>query len=117
MILRSNRLRPRRALVSHWRARRVGGRAPGATLLPPSRLSAIQTVHAMTIHRSQGSQFQRVSVLLPPPGSPLLTRETLYTAVTRAKDFVRVIGTEEAIRLAVERPVIRASGLRFRDHQ
>ncbi len=81
-------------------------------LLAPSRLSGIHTVHAMTVHRGQGSQFSRVSVLLPPADSPLLTRELFYTAVTRAKTFVRVIGTEGAVRLAVGRPVLRASGLR-----
>ena len=56
------------------------GGAP--VLVHPARLSAVQTVHAMTVHRSQGSQFERVSVLLPPASSPLLTRELLYTAVT-----------------------------------
>jgi len=81
-------------------------------LLPPTRLSAVQTVYAMTVHRGQGSQFQRVSVLLPPGDSPLLTRELLYTAVTRAREFVRVVGSEEAVRAAVERPIVRASGLR-----
>jgi exodeoxyribonuclease V alpha subunit len=84
------------------------------TLHPPSRLSDVATVHAMTVHRGQGSQFRRVTVVLPPAESPLLTRELLYTAVTRAREFVRVIGTEEAVRAAVERPVGRASGLRRR---
>ena len=76
------------------------------------RLPAVQPVHAMTVHRGQGSQFARVTLLLPPATSPLLTRELLYTAVTRAREHVRVIGTEDAIRAAVERPVRRASGLR-----
>jgi exodeoxyribonuclease V alpha subunit len=84
------------------------------TLHPPSRLSEVATVHAMTVHRGQGSQFRRVTVVLPPAESPLLTRELLYTAVTRAREFVRVVGTEEAVRAAVERPVSRASGLRQR---
>ena len=43
-------------------------------------------MHAMTVHRGQGSQFARVTVVLPPAESPLLTRELLYTAVTRARD-------------------------------
>src|SRR5450759_5259490 len=90
------------------------GRGTGTVLLAPSRLSGIQTVHAMTIHRGQGSQFERGSVLLPPADSPLLTRELFYTAVTRAKEFVRVIGTEDAVRRAVTPPVVRASGLRRR---
>ena len=81
-------------------------------LVAPSRLSAVQTVHAMTVHRAQGSQFDAVSVLLPPPDSPLLSRELFYTAVTRAKTRVRVVGSEEAVVAAVTRPVVRASGLR-----
>lgn len=84
------------------------------TLHPPARLSEVATVHAMTVHRGQGSQFRRVTVVLPPAESPLLTRELLYTAVTRAAEFVRVVGTEEAVRAAVGRPVGRASGLRHR---
>nr|WP_225755763.1 exodeoxyribonuclease V subunit alpha [Actinotalea sp. Marseille-Q4924] len=81
-------------------------------LVRPHRLPAVQVVHAMTVHRGQGSQFRRVSVVLPPATSPLLTRELLYTAVTRAREHVRVVGTEEAIRVAVARPIRRASGLR-----
>jgi len=84
------------------------------TLHPPSRLPEVSTVHAMTVHRGQGSQFRRVTVVLPPAQSPLLTRELLYTAITRAREHVRVIGTEDAVRAAVERPVGRASGLRHR---
>jgi exodeoxyribonuclease V alpha subunit len=80
----------------------------------PSRLSAIDTVYAMTIHKSQGSQFDTAAVLLPDPGSRILSRELLYTAVTRAQTRLIVAGTEEAIRLAVGRPVARASGLRQR---
>ena len=84
------------------------------TLYPPSRLSDVVTVHAMTVHRGQGSQFRRVTVVLPPAESPLLTRELLYTAITRAREHVRVIGSADAVRAAVERPVSRASGLRHR---
>jgi exodeoxyribonuclease V alpha subunit len=82
------------------------------TTLPTSRLSEVQTVHAMSVHRSQGSQFDRVTVVLPPADSPLSTRELLYTAVTRAKGHVRIIGTQEALAAAVRRPIVRASGLR-----
>jgi exodeoxyribonuclease V alpha subunit len=78
----------------------------------PHRLPPVETVHAMTVHRSQGSQFRHVSLVLPPATSPLLTRELLYTAITRARDGVCVVGTAEAVRVAVERPVRRASGLR-----
>lgn len=87
---------------------------PGRAPLAPSRLAEVATVHAMTVHRGQGSQFARVTVVLPPAESPLLTRELLYTAVTRARTFVRVVGSEAAVRAAVQRPVSRASGLRHR---
>lgn len=80
----------------------------------PARLADVQTVHAMTVHRAQGSQFERVSLLLPPAESPLLTRELLYTAVTRAQHRVRIVGSADAVRAAVERPVNRASGLAHR---
>ena len=89
-------------------------RGAAAKLYPPVRLDAIQTVHAMTVHRAQGSQFDAVSFVVPPPDSPLLTRELLYTAVTRARRQVFLIGSEEAIRRAVLRPANRASGLRGR---
>jgi exodeoxyribonuclease V alpha subunit len=81
-------------------------------LVRPHRLPPVETVHAMTVHRAQGSQFSHVDVLLPPEQSPLLTRELLYTALTRARSAVRVVGTERAVRAAVRRPVRRASGLR-----
>ena len=77
----------------------------------PLRLGAVDTVYAMTVHKSQGSQFDTAAVLLPDGGSRILTRELLYTAVTRARRELIVVGTEEAVRSAVERPVARASGL------
>ena len=80
----------------------------------PTRLAAVDTVYAMTIHKSQGSQFDTAAVLLPDPTSPILTRELLYTAVTRARERLILVGTEEAVRAAVARPVARASGLRWR---
>ncbi len=89
-------------------------RGGAATLLAPARLDSVQTVHAMTVHRAQGSQFRSVSFIVPPAESALLTRELLYTAVTRATDHVQVFGTEEAIRRAILRPANRASGLRNR---
>ena len=80
----------------------------------PSRLGAVETVYAMTVHKAQGSQFETAAVLLPDPASPILTRELLYTAVTRTRNHLIIAGTEDAIRAAVERPVARASGLRER---
>jgi exodeoxyribonuclease V alpha subunit len=80
----------------------------------PRRLADVQTVHAMTVHRSQGSQFGRVTFVLPEADSPLSTRELLYTALTRAQTFVRLVGTEAELRAAISRPAARASGLRLR---
>ena len=83
-------------------------------LVSTARLEAVETVYAMTIHKAQGSQFDTAAVLLPPATSPILTRELLYTAVTRARRKLIVAGTEAAVRAAVARPAARASGLRDR---
>lgn len=80
----------------------------------PGRLDAVDTMHAMTIHKSQGSQADRVTVLLPDEASRLLTRELFYTAVTRARHHVRVVGSEAAVRAAVGTRAERATGLRLR---
>ncbi|HEY5853567.1 MAG TPA: exodeoxyribonuclease V subunit alpha, partial [Aldersonia sp.] len=64
----------------------------------PSHIAAVQTAYAMTIHRSQGSQYRKVSVILPESGSSLLTRELLYTALTRAQHHIRIVGPEAAVR-------------------
>jgi exodeoxyribonuclease V alpha subunit len=68
----------------------------------------------MTVHRAQGSQFEQTTVLLPPAGSPLATKQTFYTAITRASRIVRVIGSEDAVRTCVTRRAARATGLRDR---
>jgi exodeoxyribonuclease V alpha subunit len=80
----------------------------------PFLLEGVQTIHAMTVHKAQGSQFDRVTVVLPSPDSPLLTQELLYTAITRAKSEVTLIGSEESLRKAVRQKARRASGLRDR---
>jgi exodeoxyribonuclease V alpha subunit len=77
----------------------------------PSQLGDVETWWAMTIHKSQGSEFRNVVVTLPPPPSPILTRELLYTAVTRARETVTIVSSEAALRAAINRPVSRASGL------
>ncbi|MGH9054644.1 MAG: exodeoxyribonuclease V subunit alpha [Acidimicrobiales bacterium] len=77
----------------------------------PSRLADVQTVYAMTVHKSQGSEFDHVAAVLPPASSPVLTRELLYTAVTRARHALTLAASEESVRAAVARPVDRASGL------
>ena len=82
--------------------------------LSPHRLTAVDTVYAMTVHKAQGSQFDEVALLLPDATSPILTRELLYTGMTRACQRLIVVGSEEALVAAVERPIARASGLRDR---
>jgi len=79
-----------------------------------SRLSDVDTMHAMTIHKSQGSQASEVTVLSPPVDSRLLSRELFYTAVTRAKAKVRIVGSEASMRGAIDRRAVRASGLATR---
>jgi exodeoxyribonuclease V alpha subunit len=87
-------------------------RSEGPLEVSPTRLASVDTVYAMTVHKAQGSQFDTVAVLLPSPDSPILTRELLYTAVTRAEHKLFVVGSEESIRAAIRRPIARASGLR-----
>ena len=77
----------------------------------PSRLPSHEPVFAMTIHKSQGSEFKRVLVVLPKDLSPILSRELLYTAVTRAAEEVFILADEDVIKLAVHQEIERASGL------
>jgi exodeoxyribonuclease V alpha subunit len=79
-----------------------------------SRLGEVETMHALTIHKSQGSQADEVVVILPPPESRLLTRELFYTAITRARERVVVVGSPADVRAAIERRALRATGLRQR---
>jgi exodeoxyribonuclease V alpha subunit len=89
-------------------------RGGAVAILPLVRLSDVQPMHAMTVHRAQGSQFEAVTFLLPPAASPLATRQTFYTAITRAASRVTIIGSAEALITCVARPAARASGLRER---
>ncbi len=79
---------------------------------PPARLPQHETAYALTVHRSQGSEADEVLLVLPPVLTPVLTRELLYTAVTRAKQRVQIWGTAAVIEAAVRRRVTRSSGLR-----
>lgn len=84
----------------------------GATrALQPSRLPDTQTAWAMTVHKAQGSEFDHVIVILPPAGSRVAGRELLYTAVTRARSQVLIVGDEGVMHSAVSRTVRRGSGL------
>jgi exodeoxyribonuclease V alpha subunit len=78
----------------------------------PSRLPEHETCYATTAHKSQGSEFEKVLVILPDRDSPVLTRELIYTAVTRAKHSVEVWGNHEILKAALERCTLRRSGLR-----
>ncbi|MEP6955614.1 MAG: exodeoxyribonuclease V subunit alpha [Chthoniobacterales bacterium] len=78
----------------------------------PSRLPQHETAFAMTVHKSQGSEFDRLLLILPAADSPLLTRELLYTAITRARVAVELWCNAEIFRGAVQRRTVRTSGLR-----
>ena len=86
----------------------------------PGYITGAETVFAMTIHKSQGSEYNQVLVILPPnSGSQLLTRELLYTAVTRAKEKVIVQSSENILLETAKGSVTRASGIihRFEEIQ
>jgi exodeoxyribonuclease V alpha subunit len=86
----------------------------GIRSLAPTRLPAHDSVFAMTVHRSQGSEFARVVLVLPSRPSAVLTRELLYTGLTRARESVLVVGSPAVLRAAIAERVQRASGLRER---
>ncbi len=76
----------------------------------PARLPPHETVYAMTVHKSQGSEFEEVVLVLPDVPSPILTRELLYTAITRAKTRVTIIGNIDVFRAGVDEEIERSSG-------
>ncbi len=81
----------------------------------PGFIAEFKTVFAMTIHKSQGSEFEHVVIILPDKDHvPILTRELLYTGVTRAKKHTLIIAQDDIIMKAVEKKVSRASGIRQR---
>lgn len=95
-------------------ALRVFFQAPDGALraVHPVRLPEHETVYALTVHKSQGSEFDRVLFVLPDRDAPVLTRELIYTAITRARERVEVWGGNEVFRAAVSRSTFRLSGLR-----
>ncbi len=80
--------------------------------VPPVRIGACETVYAMTVHKAQGSEFDRVILVLGDGPSRVLTRELVYTGITRARSRVEVWGSEQAFLWAVGRRAERSSGLR-----
>jgi exodeoxyribonuclease V alpha subunit len=80
--------------------------------LSPGRLPDYELAYAMTVHKAQGSQFERVLLILPDRDAPVLSRELIYTGVTRASKRVDVWFTEPVLSAAIARQAIRRSGLR-----
>lgn len=91
----------------------AGDGQDGIRWVLPSRLQAVETVYALTVHKSQGSEFTHVALVLPEHPSPILTRELLYTGITRARNYLTLVrpGGEAVLTQAVQRRVLRASGL------
>jgi len=104
---------PRDAGVQSATHRRVAcfPGSEGVRSLSPSRLPPHEVAFAMTIHKSQGSEFEEAVVVLPSEATPLLTRELIYTAITRAKKRVTLVGSEGVLRAAIASRVVRGSGL------
>ncbi|MDI9569711.1 MAG: exodeoxyribonuclease V subunit alpha [Pseudomonadota bacterium] len=82
--------------------------------VPPPSLPAHQTAFAVTVHKAQGSEFENAALILPETDLPILTRELIYTAVTRARRRIAIYGSLEILRAAVARPTRRRSGLAAR---
>jgi exodeoxyribonuclease V alpha subunit len=74
-------------------------------------LQSLELAYALTVHKAQGSEYDRVAIVLPEEDGPFLTREILYTALTRARSRVTILGSEAAIRAAAARSQRRYSGL------
>jgi exodeoxyribonuclease V alpha subunit len=85
----------------------------GIHWLLPSRLLSVETVFALTVHKSQGSEFSHCVLILPPKPNPVLTRELVYTGITRAKRWFTLVnfGKEDMLKRATERLVMRSGRL------
>ncbi len=77
----------------------------------PSRIAQCETVFAMTIHKSQGSEFEEVLIVLPDMINPVLTKELLYTAITRAKKTVKLVADKAVFNATIQQKVARVTGL------
>lgn len=91
----------------------AGDGGDGIRWVLPSRLQAIETVYALTVHKSQGSEFAHAALVLPDRSSPILTRELVYTGITRARTHLTLVlpGDPGVLGEAIGRRVLRASGL------
>ncbi len=88
------------------------GAEGGLRAVLPARLPEHETAYAITVHKSQGSEFDHVLVILPDRDVPLLTRELIYTAITRARKTVEIWAPEPVLVTAIQRRTTRSSGLR-----
>jgi exodeoxyribonuclease V alpha subunit len=86
--------------------------AGGVRRFLPYRLPEHETVYAMTVHKSQGSEFEDVLLVLPAEDSPVLSRELIYTALTRARKGFTLFGHRDVLTAAIQRRIERTSGLR-----
>ena len=91
----------------------AGNDSQGIKWVLPSRLQAVETVFALTVHKSQGSEFTHVAMVLPDALNPILTRELIYTGLTRAKNWLTLAhaGSVKILEQAITRRVLRMSGL------
>lgn len=105
-------VRPEEGAALEWMPRvAFPGPDGGIRWVLPSRLQDVETVFAMTVHKSQGSEFTHAALLLPGGGSRVLTRELVYTGITRAKSWVTLAGPQEVLDQAIARRTHRAGGL------
>ena len=104
-IARTDERAKKRELVACFRS---GGSTRQVSL---ARLPSHESAYAMTVHKSQGSEFDQVAIVLPERPSRILSRELLYTAITRAKSAVSLYTSEASLRFAIEQSVERSSGL------
>lgn len=102
-------------IMKVWFPDNAEGNTNGLKSVSPGFISEMETVYAMTIHKSQGSEFKNVMVLLPPKeDNQLLTRELLYTGITRARERVIIQSSAEVLLTTCERKVSRGSGVEDR---
>lgn len=101
----------RRAAFPPHASQKNNANSPDIRLFAPSTLDDADIAFAMTVHKAQGSQYDTVVVIVPPVGSPLLQREMLYTAVTRARRHLVVVATSDSVEVAMKTSIRRISGL------
>jgi exodeoxyribonuclease V alpha subunit len=104
------------ALPTETGALRVVFRDPDGAYraVAPAALPPHDTAFALTVHKSQGSEFEQVALVMPATFNRVLTRELIYTAITRARARVAIVGTPQVLAEAVATPTLRASGLAAR---